>query len=265
MTASGSTDPANPTRRFSDRVADYVRCRPRYPEALLRALETEVGLGPASAVADIGSGTGISAEILLRSGCSVYGVEPNDAMRRAAEKVLADEERFHSVAGTAEETTLPDASVDLVTAGQAFHWFDRVRFRAEAARILRPGGRVALFWNRRRTDTTPFLRGYEDLLLRFGTDYRQVDHAQLGPADFEGFFGGPYTARFFANQQRFDFEGLRGRLLSSSYAPGPGHPAHEPMLAALRGLFDRHQEEGWVRFEYDTELYVGEVGAAAHR
>jgi SAM-dependent methyltransferase len=185
----------------------------------------------------------------------VYGVEPNDAMRRAAEALLGCEERFHSVPGTAEATRLPDASVDLVTAGQAFHWFDRARFRAEADRILRPGGRVALFWNRRRTDSTPFLRAYEELLLRYGTDYTKVDHARLGPDDFAAFFGGPYTSHHFPNEQRFDFEGLLGRLLSSSYAPGFGHPSHEPMLGALRELFDAHQEGGEVRFEYDTELY----------
>jgi len=249
----------DPTTRFSDRVANYVKYRPGYPEALLHALEREAGLGAEAVVADVGSGTGISSELLLRSGCTVHAVEPNEAMRRAAEEILGGNDRFRSVAGTAEETTLPDASVDLATAGQAFHWFDRVRFREELARILRPGGRVALFWNRRRTDTTPFLRDYEALLHRFGTDYDQVDHAQLGPADFAGFFRGPYDSHGFPNEQRFDFAGLRGRLLSSSYVPGPGHPRHEPMLAALEEIFDRYQEGGEVRIEYRTELYLGRV------
>jgi len=243
------------TRRFSDRVADYVRYRPEYPEELLRTLEEEAGLAAASVVADVGSGTGISARLLLRSGATVYGVEPNESMRRAAEALLGTEERFHSVAGTAEDTTLADASVDLVTAGQAFHWFDRTRFRAEAGRILRPGGRVALFWNRRRTDASPFLRAYEQLLRRYGTDYAEVDHARLGPDDFAAFFAGPYTSHHFPNEQSFDFEGLRGRLLSSSYVPGSGHPSHEPMLCALRELFGAHQKDGQVRFEYDSELY----------
>lgn len=249
----------DPTRRFSDRVAHYVRYRPGYPEALLGALEEGAGLGPESAAADVGSGTGISTELLLRAGGEVFAVEPNAEMRAAAEARLSAEPRFRSVAGTAEATGLPDGSVDLVAAGQAFHWFDRERFRAECRRILRAGGRVALFWNSRRTDSTPFLRAYEDLLRRFGTDYERVDHLRLGPADFEPFFGGPYESRSFPNEQVFDLEGLRGRLLSSSYTPGPGHPDHEPMLAELRGLFDRHQEDGRVRFEYDTELHVGRL------
>lgn len=245
----------DPTTRFSDRVANYVKYRPGYPEALLHALEREAGLGAEAVVADVGSGTGISSELLLRSGCTVHAVEPNEAMRRAAEEILGGNDRFRSVAGTAEETTLPDASVDLATAGQAFHWFDRVRFREELARILRPGGRVALFWNRRRTDASPFLRAYEQLLRRYGTDYAEVDHARLGPDDFAAFFAGPYTSHHFPNEQSFDFEGLRGRLLSSSYVPGSGHPSHEPMLCALRELFGAHQKDGQVRFEYDSELY----------
>jgi SAM-dependent methyltransferase len=252
----------DPTRRFSDRVADYVRYRPGYPEALLRALMDEAGLGPGSRAADVGSGTGISTELLLASGAEVWAVEPNAEMRAAAEERLGGEPRFHSVAGTAEATTLPDASADLVAAGQAFHWFDRERFRAECVRILRdapPPGRVALFWNSRRTEATPFLRDYEALLRRLGTDYERIDHKQLGPEGFEAFFGGPYESRRFDNHQVFDFEGLRGRLLSSSYTPPPGHPGHQPMLAELRRIFDRHQEEGRVRFEYDTELHLGRL------
>jgi len=255
LTVRDSAGSADSTHRFSDRVADYVRYRPHYPEALRRALETEAGLCESSTVADVGCGTGISSSLLLAAGAAVYGIEPNEEMRRAAEALLGADDRFHSVTGTAEATKLPDASVDLVTAGQAFHWFDRARFRAEADRILRPGGRVALFWNKRRTDSTPFLRAYEDLLRRYGTDYAEVDHARLGPDDFAAFFGGSYASHRFQNEQRFDFEGLRGRLLSSSYAPGLGQPDHEPMLGALRQLFDAHQEDGEVRFEYDTELY----------
>jgi len=252
----------DPTRRFSDRVADYVRYRPGYPEALLRALETEAGLGLGTGMADVGSGTGISTALLLRSGAEVWAVEPNPEMRRAAEERLGGEPRFHSVAGTAEATTLPDASVDLVAAGQAFHWFDRERARAEFLRILAPPprlGRLALFWNSRRTDSTPFLRDYEALLRRFGTDYERIDHMKLGPEVFEAFFAGPFESHRFENHQVFDFEGLRGRLLSSSYTPAPGHPDHEPMLAELRRLFDRHQEDGQVRFEYDTELHLGRL------
>lgn len=252
----------DPTRRFSDRVADYVRYRPGYPEALLRVLEAEVGLGPGSVAADVGSGTGISTELLLASGAEVWAVEPNAEMRAAAEARLGGRPGFHSVAGTAEATTLSGASVDLVAAGQAFHWFDRERFRAECVRILRHrhrDGWVALFWNSRRTESTPFLRDYEALLRRFGTDYERIDHTKLGPEDFEAFFGSSYESRRFDNHQIFDLKGLCGRLLSSSYTPAPGHPDHEPMLDELRRIFGRHQEAGRVRLEYDTELHLGRL------
>lgn len=249
----------NPTRRFSDRVADYVRYRPGYPHELLHRLQRETGLGPGSVVADVGSGTGISSQLLLRSGCTVHAVEPNPAMRRAAEELLGDRPAFHSVAATAEATTLPDAGVDLVTAGQAFHWFDRAAARGEWARILRLPHRAALFWNARRTRSTPFLRAYEELLQRFGTDYLQVDHTRLGGEDFAAFFTGPYRSWTFANRQVLDLKGLRGRLLSCSYAPAAGHPDHEPMLRELRQIFERYAEDGRVSIEYDTELHLGPV------
>jgi len=248
------------TSRFSNRVADYVRYRPGYPPQLIQALQDEAGLTSQSIVADIGSGTGISAGLFLQLGCTVYGVEPNTEMRAAAEARFAGETRFHSIAATAEATSLADDSVDLVTAGQAFHWFDRERTRAEFARILRPGGFVALFWNSRRTDSTPFLQAYESLLLQFATDYQQINHTNIDATVLAQFFGGcPFEVRSFPSYQDFDFAGLRGRLLSSSYAPAAGHPRHEPMLLELQRLFDEHQSGGSVRFEYDTELYFGRL------
>jgi SAM-dependent methyltransferase len=249
----------DPTARFSDRVADYGRCRPGYPDALLTALQQEIGLSRASAVADIGSGTGIASALLLRIGCTVFAVEPNEEMRRAAEARLASDPRFHSVAGRAESTTLGDRSVDAVTAAQAFHWFATHETRTEVIRILRPGGPAVLFWNTRRTGGTPFLAAYEQLLRTFGTDYLQVNHRNVDAQALAAFFGGPYQSRVFSNLQIFDFDGLRGRLLSSSYVPGPQHPDHEPMIAALGQLFDTHQEAGRVRMEYDTELFFGPV------
>jgi SAM-dependent methyltransferase len=250
----GSVDP---TTRFSDRVAAYVRYRPSYPDALLTALQRELGLSSSSVVADIGSGTGISSELLLRTGCTVFAVEPNADMRKAAEARLENEPRFHSVAARAEATTLGDGGVDAVTAGQAFHWFAAVDARAEFMRILRPGGMTALFWNTRRTDGSPFSSAYERLLRQFGTDYTQVDHRNVDASVLRAFFGGTYQSRVFSNAQVFDFDALRGRLLSSSYAPGPEHPNHAGMLAALRELFEAHHEQGRVRMEYDTELFFG--------
>lgn len=252
---SGRVDPR---ARFTDRVADYVRYRPDYPAAVLEALQA-LGLGRESVVADVGSGTGIFAALLLRSGAQVYGLEPNEAMRSAAEALLGGEPRFHSMAGSAEATGLGDSSVDLVTAAQAFHWFDAETSRAEFRRILRPGGWVALVWNHRREGSTPFLAAYEELLQRYGTDYAAVNHRQIDPAQLAAFYGGGVELRTFPHAQQLDREGLRGRLFSSSYTPRAGDPAREPMLRELEEIFDRHERGGQVTIEYDTELYVGRL------
>lgn len=247
------------TTRFSDRVENYVKYRPGYPEGVLPLLRERIGVRPSDVVADVGSGTGISAEIFLRAGHTVFGVEPNREMRAAAEALLTRFPTFHSVDGTAEATTLPDVSVDVVVAGQAFHWFDPPRARAEAARILRPGGWAVLLWNARRVSSTPFLRAYEALLLEFGTDYGEVRHDNVSAAILAAFFGGRYEKHALPNEQRFDLDGVRGRLLSSSYAPGPGHPLHEPMLRALERIYAEHAQADGVRFEYDTEIYLGHI------
>jgi SAM-dependent methyltransferase len=246
------------THRFTNRVDDYVRYRPGYPVALIETLKARAGLSPAAAVADVGSGTGISTGALLGTGCTAFAVEPNDAMRAAAERRLGALRGFHSIAGTAEATTLPTNSVDLVTAGQAFHWFDRAAAKREFARILRPAGQVALFWNDRRIGG-PFGEGYERLLETYGTDYREVTHRTLDAGMLRAFFDGAYATFVFPNQQRLDRQGLTGRLLSSSYAPAVGHPQHQSMIEALDRLFDAHQHEGVVTFDYDTRLYVGRL------
>jgi SAM-dependent methyltransferase len=252
----------DPTARFGNRVADYVATRPGYPPAVLALLRTEAGLTPTTVIADLGSGTGLSALPFLENGNLVFGVEPNREMRLAAESLLAGWPNFCSLAGTAEATTLADASVDLVVAGQAFHWFDPPRARAEFRRILRPGGAVVLMWNTRRLETSPFLRGYEQLLQQFGTDYREVVHTNVDHAKLAAFFGpGGFQSFKLDNEQRFDREGIRGRMRSSSYVPAAGHPDYEPMMAELDRLFDETSEAGRVRFEYDTEVYVGRLGA----
>lgn len=250
---------ASPTTRFSDRVQNYVRYRPGYPPAVLEVLRAETGLAPGWAVADVGSGTGISAKLFLDAGHPVFAVEPNAEMRAAAEAMLGGDPRFRSVDGSAEATTLPDASVDLVVAAQAFHWFDPGRAAGEWRRILRPGGWIVLLWNTRRTDGTPFLRAYEALLREHGTDYAAVSHENVTDESLRVVLGEGYGARVVPNQQVFDFEGLKGRLLSSSYAPNVGHPGYEPMAAALDRIFREHQRDGRVRFEYDTEIYFARV------
>jgi SAM-dependent methyltransferase len=255
------TDSPDATRRFSSRVADYVRYRPRYPQALYRFLEGHVGFASGLTVADVGSGTGIFAEPLLEQGMTVHCVEPNPEMRLAAEQLLGHRyANFHSVAAPAEATSLAGGSVDFVTCAQAFHWFDPDRSRAEFRRILKPGGQVVLIWNERRTDATPFLREYERMLLECSHDYAKVRHENVTDEVLRQFFGpGGFRAEVFPNHQHFDFAGLSGRLLSSSYAPMAGQPRHDEMMARLRDLFDRYNSNGRVTFEYDTRLYVGHL------
>jgi SAM-dependent methyltransferase len=230
------------TTRFSGRVQNYVRYRPGYPPAVLDVLRAETGLAPAHVVADVGSGTGISARLFLDAGHAVHAVEPNADMRAAAEALLGDDARFRSVDGTAEATTLPDASVDYVVAAQAFHWFDPPAVRREWRRILRPGGWMVLLWNARKTDTTPFLRGYEVLLHAHGTDYASVNHENITPETIGAVLGPGFGRRIVPSEQVFDFD---------------GPPGHAPMMDARERLFRAHAEEGRVRFEYDTQIYWG--------
>ncbi len=250
----------DPTGRFSNRVDAYVRYRPGYPGELLETLVRETGLGAGSVVADIGAGTGISTELLLRSGCMVIAVEPNAAMRAAAESRLGGHPRFRAVDGTAEATGLEPRTVDLVTAGQAVHWFEPQASRREFARILKPGGLAAFFWNTRLTDVTPFLREYEELLRRYGTDYEKVTVRIFDAERLRIYFPDGFRTFTFPNEQVFDFDGLAGRVLSSSYSPAPDHPSYAPMMRELRRLFDRYQEDGTVRFVYETELHIGSIG-----
>jgi SAM-dependent methyltransferase len=247
-----------PEERFSDRVENYVRFRPRYPEAAIEWLRSETGLASDAVIADVGSGTGISAEPFLQLGCTVFCVEPNANMRGAAERLLSSHRGFKSINGTAEATTLENRSVDFVVAAQAFHWFDPQRARAEFTRILKPAGWTVLMWNVRRVDSTPFLSAYEKLLLTHATDYAQVRHENVGDAELNRFFTkGACTSHSVAHEQHFDFEGLKGRLLSSSYAPAEGHPGHQPMLDALTRIFNQYQLNGHVAFEYDTQMHIG--------
>jgi len=167
--------------------------------------------------------------------------------------------RLVSVAGTAEETTLRSASVDFVTAAQAAHWFDLPRARAEFVRILRPGGWCILIWNERETTSTPFLRDYEQLLLTYGTDYQEVRHERTTAMIHEFFEPALSEERVFTLRQQFDYEGLAGRLWSSSYAPLEGHPSYDPMMQELRRIFRAHTKDDVVEFEYKTRVFCGHL------
>ncbi|MEO7996251.1 MAG: class I SAM-dependent methyltransferase [Gemmatimonadaceae bacterium] len=247
------------TERFTSRVANYVRYRPHYPISIIRCLESECALTPNSIVADVGSGTGILSELFLANGNQVFGVEPNGAMREAAEQLLASQSNFASSDGTAEATGLPNASVDFVIAGQAFHWFDAQGAHKEFARILKPTGSVVLVWNERSASATPFDAAYEKLLETFAVGYAIVNHRSIDADTLREFFTKGLTVRTFDNKQQFDFDGLKGRLLSSSYAPETGHPQHDAMIRELRALFDAYETNGQVTIHYDTNVYFGHL------
>jgi len=242
----------DPTRRFSSRVDAYIRFRPSYPAAVADLLERECGLRPGAVVADIGCGTGLLAELLLSRGCEVFGVEPNPEMREAGRKILADEPLFHSIEARAEATMLGDQSVDLVTAGQAFHWFQPEAVRAEFRRILKPGGWVLLVWNERRRQAG-FMAEYETAIARYAPEQPRVNPETL--AQF--FQGAARRDALFDNHQYLDAEGLRGRLASSSYAPQPGTTEFEVLMTRVDELFSRWQKDGVVTIVYDTEVYLG--------
>lgn len=250
---------SDPTKRFSNRAENYAKFRPRYPDALIDIFKSDCELTETSIITDVGSGTGILSELFLRNGNTVVGVEPNAAMRAVAERLLKEFAKFASVDGTAEETTLETSSVDLITAAQAFHWFNRARAKREFARILKPGGWVALIWNERRLDSTPFLQEYENLLLRYGTDYQEVRQENVA-GEISSFFA-PETFKLqnLENFQHFDFESLKGRVSSASYTPEPGHPNFEPMLSKLEQIFKTHNADGLVTFEYKTKVYYGHI------
>lgn len=251
--------PDDPTKRFSDRAENYRKYRPGYPPALYHYLREQGGLKPDDIVADLGSGTGLLSLLFLDRGHEVFGIEPNEAMRRAAEENLIARPNFHSISGRAEAIPLPDDSVDFVVAGQAFHWFDPPATKAEVGRILGPGNQAALIWNNRQIDDNPFQQDYELLLEKFGVDYAQVSRRWVFTDEgLEAWFApNPMMRASFPNVKRVDAAGLRGGLLSASYAPNEGHPNHKPMLVALQEIFERYQVDGFVTIKYKTMVYHG--------
>jgi SAM-dependent methyltransferase len=246
--------------RFSRRVSDYVRYRPGYPSALLELLRGECALRAGHVIADIGSGTGFLSELFLKNGNRVYGVEPNKEMRQAGDEYLASYDGFSSIEGSAEATTLDDASVDFITAGQSFHWFEAEAARREFVRILKPGGWMVIAWNDRRMEEAPFTRDYENILERFGIDYKKVKDSYPEAARIRSFLS-TFSQRDLPNHQMLDWESLSGRLRSSSFTPTEGHPNFAPMMEELKKLFDARQQQGQVRMDYFTRIYYGQLQA----
>lgn len=251
----------DPKKRFSSRVERYIKFRPSYPKEIIPFLKEKHILSNNSVIADIGSGTGILSELFLKEGNKVYGVEPNRDMRKAGEVQLSKYSNFISIKGSAEYSSLDPKSVDIITVGQAFHWFDLEKTRMEFSRILKPNGWVVLIWNRRDNQKNEFLKDYEKFIKKYGTDYKYVKKRML---DYQKFFGGDhveisYRVQKFYNSQIFDYEGLEGRALSTSYIPLDDHPSFNSMIMDLKKLFKKHQQNGLVKFEYNTAVIYGRL------
>lgn len=247
------------TERFSDRVENYIKYRPNYPKEIILFLEKEIGLTSTSIIADIGSGTGISSEMFLKNGNTVYGIEPNREMREAGENLLNPYSNFYSIKGTAEDTLLPNNIIDFITIGQAFHWFEVEKAKIEFKRIIKKDGWVVLIWNERKTNASSFLIAYEEFLNTFGTDYKEVNHVNTYGSIEKLFTGNGYKLQTFSNIQIFDYRGLEGRVLSSSYIPSGDDPKYFFMLEELQKLFEKFQSEGAVVFEYTTKIFYGQL------
>ena len=252
------------TERFSDRADAYVRGRPSYPQAIVEQLQEVGALKRGQTVVDVGVGTGLSAEPFLRSGYTVIGVEPNEPMRSAGDQQLREYVNkggtYHSVAGTAEATTLLDDAADLVIAGQAFHWFDASRAAIEARRILRPGGWVALIWNDRQSTGSAFLAGYEALLRTHGIDYAKLLHRHIDEKAIAQFFAPAQAAvATFDNPRDLERKDLLALVSSASYLPAPGDPRHAAMLLALNALFDTNAKDGTVQMMYRTRMHYAQI------
>ncbi len=247
------------SQRFSDRVENYVKYRPGYPKKMVKFICDKFGLNRHKKIADIGSGTGISSKLMLETGSTVFGVEPNDKMRQAAERYLAGYENFRSFRGTAEKTGIESQGVDVISAFQAFHWFDNPVSRKEFRRILRKDGCLILVWNERQLDSSNFLREYERLLVEFGTDYQKIRHDRFTKESIEESFGRSFATRSFAHSQTLNFKGLKGRTLSASYAPNEGDKRFKEMQEKLAAIFSKNEEKGRIRIPYETNVFYGMI------
>jgi len=243
--------------RFSRRADHYDRYRPGYPAGLAAFIRSQAGLTPASAVADIAAGTGIFTELLAAWGNPIYAIEPNAAMRQLAARRLRGFPNCRLMTGTAESTGLPDRSVDLFTAAQAFHWFDPQAAKTEFIRVGREGAQVAIVWNIRRTDT-PFEAAYESLIRAYGTDYLEVSRNKMDSGLVQAFFAPVLPEyRVFVHTDELSLEQLLGRTASYSYVPEASSTSGQKMVEALKALFGIHQHDGRVRLSYESRLYIG--------
>jgi len=169
-------------------------------------------------------------------------------MREVGELYLAQYPDFHSMSGTAEATYLDAASIDFITVGTAFHWFDVEKTKQEFKRIARPHAWVVLVWNVRDIES-PLIHEYENLLLEYGCDYANSNAKKLDKVAMDTFFKGhTIKTAAFKNIQYFNWEGFKGRLLSTSFIPRSEHAKYKPMIQQLKNIFLKYEKNGTIEF-----------------
>jgi SAM-dependent methyltransferase len=251
------------TLPYTDRAARYARYRWDYAAQAIDAIFSITGIGLTSCAADVGSGTGILTRHLVDRVRSVYAVEPDVSMRWWAEQALANAPTFNSVAGSAQTTTLPDRSVDLIVVGQALHWFDPLPSRQEFLRILIPGGWLAVLWNQ-GTDAA-LAQALSALCTPENGWDTSIPNQRREVKPFDFYFGhAAYLQREFAAVKRETWEEFFGALCSDSHAPAETQPSFERLRNAAWQVFRAHSEDGFITVRYRTHLVLGVIRRQTH-
>lgn len=247
------------TELFTGRADNYSQYRPTYPKELISSFETKIGTTPMDIIADIGSGTGILSKLFIENGNTVYGVEPNDEMRAVSAELLRAFPNFHAVKGTGEQTNLADGGVDLIVCGQSFHWFDANLAKAEFRRILKNEGYVALIWNNRTSSERGFNADYEEICRKFSQNYHSSGSTVMKKEILDSFFGSSFEIFSIGNHQELTMDGILGRYMSASYSIERKDPNYRNLLEEMETSFNKHQENGKVKLQYETKVYLGRV------
>jgi len=252
---------SQPNIELTPEIAElYAKYRPNYPSQVIDIIENTCRIPDGSVIADVGCATGSFSKSLLDNGYKVIGIERSDAMREKATSLLSAYPNFTCLAGRAEATELPDNSVDCVTAATSFHWFNLEGTKKEFKRILKSGGWCFLVWNYRMAEASEFMQAYENLLLRYGVNYKAVSTKTTEEEIYYFFHPSPVKTIAFPNKQLVNLEGFQGRIMATAYAPRAGHPKHEPMMEVAKEIFHHYEEDGYVEFFYNARCYYGQMG-----
>ena len=247
------------THKFDGRAADYAAARPSYAEGLFDCLFERYGLAAGIPVADVGAGTGLFTEQLLKRGCIVYAVEPNEDMRHEAESRLSMYGGFISIAGDAARTGLADHSVHMVTAAQAFHWFDKELFKNECKRILKENGTIAIMWN-----FLDYKKELEGKIIDIQKKYTKLtfnaSEEKQRDEDIIQFFGeNKYKLKIYENNYLQNYENFIGNQLSMSYSLKESDEKYNEYVSKFKKLFEEFSEDNMVTIHNNTYCYFGNV------